>query len=119
MLESVVDMLKVGKLYSCSEYNLLLYPDKAAGRQACRHADAVAFSRSSAVARTTGSITAAVDAGYWSTKLDKSVSYCNPLTPLLVLNADNRYAEVLVGDKVVWIINEDWLELKEIVDEAV
>jgi len=114
VLESGLDMLKVGKLYSCSEYNLLLYPDKAAAR----HADAVAFSCSSAVARTTGSITAAVDAGYWSTKLDKSVSYCNPLTPLLVLNADNRYAEVLVGDKVVWIINEDWLELKEIVDEA-
>lgn len=118
MLESVVDMLKVGKLYSCSEYNLLLYPDKAAARQATRQADAVAFSRSSAVARTTGTL-AAVDAGYWSTKLDKSVSYCNPLTPLLVLNPDNRYAEVLVGDKVVWIINEDWLELKEIVDEAV
>jgi len=114
VLESVVDMLKVGKLYSCSEYNLLLYPDKAAAR----HADDVAFSFSSAVARTTGS-DAAVDAGYWSTKLDKSVSYCNPLTPLLVLNADNRYAEVLVGDKVVWIINEYWLELKEIVDEAV
>jgi hypothetical protein len=106
-------MLKVGKLYSCSEYNLLLYPDKAAARQA----DAVAFSCSSAVART--SILVAVDAGYWSTKLDKSVSYCNPLTPLLVLNADNRYAEVLVGDKVVWIINEDWLNIKEIVDEAV
>jgi hypothetical protein len=114
VLESVVDMLKVGKLYSCSEYNLLLYPDKAAAR----HADDVAFSFSSAVARTTGPL-AAVDAGYWSTKLDKSVSYCNPLTPLLVLNADNRYAEVLVGDKVVWIINEYWLELKEIVDEAV
>jgi hypothetical protein len=113
VLESVVDMLKLGKLYSCSEYNLLLYPDKAAARQA----DAVAFSFSSAVARP--SILAAVDAGYCSTKLDKSVSYCNPLTPLLVLNADNRYAEVLVGDKVVWIINEDWLELKEIVDEAV
>jgi len=112
VLESVVDMLKVGKLYSCSEYNLLLYPDKAAARQA----DAVAFSCSSAVAHTRS---AAVDAGYWSAKLDKSVSYCNPLTPLLVLNADNRYAEVLVGDKVVWIINEDWLELKEIVDEAV
>ena len=106
-------MLKVGKLYSCSEYNLLLYPDKAAARQA----EAVAFSCSSAVALAPGG--AAVDAGYWSTKLDKPVSYCNPLTPLLVLNADNRYAEVLVGDKVVWIINEDWLELKEIVDEAV
>ena len=115
MLESVVDMLKVGKLYSCSEYYLLLYPDKAAAR----HADDSAFSCSSAAARWPGSTTAAVDAGYWSAKLDKSVSYCNPLTPLLVLNADNRYAEVLVGDKVVWIINEDWLELKEIVDEAV
>lgn len=110
-------MLRVGKLYSCSEYNLLLYPDKAAASKA----RLLAFSCSSAarppsVARTTGSITAAVDAGYWSTKLDKSVSYCDPLTPLLVVNADNHYAEVLVGDKVVWIVNEDWLELKEIVD---
>jgi hypothetical protein len=107
-------MLKIGKLYSCSEYNLLLYPDKATASKA----RLLTFSCSSAVARTTGSITAAVDAGYWSTKLNKSVSYCNPLTPLLIVNADNHYAEVLVGDKVVWIVNEDWLELKEIVDEA-
>ena len=104
-------MLKVGKLYSCSEHFLMLYPDKETASSAA--ADELRHHPAAAAAAVPAS------AAYWSKKFDKPVSYCNPKTPLLVLNADNRYAEVLVGDKVVWIINEDWLELKEIVDEAV
>jgi hypothetical protein len=89
-----------------------LYPDKdtaaaavPAAAAAERPAAAVPVAHPEAVPAT---------AAYWSKKFDKPVSYCNPLTPLLVLNADNHYTEVLVGDKVVWIINKDWLELKKI-----
>ena len=92
-------MLKVGKLYSCSKYFLTLYPDKetAAEKAAWQFAP---------------------DAAYRSKLFGKHVSYCDPKTPLLVLSVKEKYIEVLAGDKVGWIINEDWLELKEIVDEA-
>jgi len=98
-------MLEVGKLYSCSEYFIMLYPDKETARTSfgaaerdLRYADA--------------------DAAYWTRELGKPVSYCNPLTPLLVLSVNEKYVEVLAEDKRGWIINEDWLELKEIVNEA-
>jgi hypothetical protein len=94
-------MLEVGKLYSCSEYFLLLYPDKdtarrhfGAAERDIRYADA--------------------NAAYWTRELGKPVSYCNPLAPLLVLSVNEKYVEVLAGDKRGWIINIDWLELKEI-----
>ena len=97
-------MLEVGKLYSCSEYFLLLFPDKETADM-----DTAGGGAASAGART---------AAYWSKKFDKPVSYCNPQTPLLVLSVKEQYIEVLAGDKKGWIINMDWLELKEIVDEA-
>ena len=100
-------MLEVGKLYSCSEYFLLLFPDKDTAAAVGAHAAAIAATTSAELA-----------AAYWSKKLDKPVSYCDPKTPLLVLSVKEQYIEVLAGDKVGLIINEDWLELKEIVDEA-
>lgn len=93
-------MLKVGKLYLCKEYFLLFYPD----RETAIGAAAIA--------------TATASAAYWSRKLRKPVSHCNPETPLLVLNTDNEYAEVLAGDKRGWIVNEDWIHIKEIIDDA-
>ena len=97
-------MIEVGKLYSCSEYFLMLYPDKetAAGIGA---------------AFATSSTRAAAIALYWS-EFDKPVIYCNPETPLLILSADKEYVEVLVGDKRGWIIYQDWLKIKEITDAA-
>jgi len=102
--------LEVGKLYSCSEYLLLLFPDKDTAATA-------------AEADTAGALTNAADPGdaarttaYWNRKLQnqKPVSYCNPLTPLLVLSVNEKYVEVLAGDKKGWIINQGWLEIKEI-----
>ena len=98
-------MLEVGKLYRCSEYFLLLFPDK----------DTV---RTSFGAAERDLRYAALDAAYWTRALGKPVSYCYPKTPLLVLSVDKKYVEVLAGDRKGWIINEDWLELKEIVDAA-
>ena len=62
-------------------------------------------------------VTADEAAAYWSKRLKKPVSYCNPETPLLVLNTKGEYIEVLAGDHKGWIINEDWLDIKEISDE--
>ena len=108
-------MLEVGKLYSCSEYFLLLYPDKdtASSAAAAERGPPDAAIIEAAPARIAGAAVA-----YWSKKFGKSVSYCNPKTPLLVLAVEEKYVEVLAEDKRGWIINEDWLELKEIVNEA-
>ena len=91
-------MLEVGKLYSCSGYFLLLFPDKEAVDEGVHVHAATAY----------------VAAAYWSKKFDKPVNYCNPLTPLLVLSVKEEYIQVLAGDKVGWIINMDWLEIKDI-----
>lgn len=94
-------MLQVGKLYSCFEYFLLLFPcQETAGLP-----DWFAVSDPH---------DAAVEAAYWTRELGKSVSYCNPQTSLLVLSVEEKYIEVLAGDRKGWIIVEDWLELKEI-----
>ena len=96
-------MLEVGKLYRCSEYFLSLFPNKETA--------------ATAHAATTAGGTAEADAtcAYWTRKLGKPVSFCDPETPLLVLSIKEEYIEVLAGDKVGWIINEDWLNIKEIV----
>ena len=112
--------LEVGKLYSCSGYYLMLYPDKetATTPDAPISYVAVAVRRKRAVPLAT----VAMSAASWSKTFDKPVSYCNTETPLLVLSADKdadkEYVEVLVGDKRGWIIYQDWLKIKEITDDA-
>jgi len=101
--------LEVGKLYSCSEYFLLLFPDKDT-------ADAAVAALWQCT--TPGPDASPIGAAYWTRelarKLGKPVSYCNPETPLLVLSVKEQYIEVLAGDKKGWIINMDWLEIKDI-----
>ena len=102
-------MLEVGKLYSCSAYFLLLYPDK----------ETAALSTAPGVlAIGVPAAAAARSASAWSNQFDKPVSYCNPETPFIVLSTDKKYVEVLAGDRKVWIINDDWLKIKEITDAA-
>ena len=99
-------MFKVGKLYLCEEYFLLLYPDQE---------DAAAAAHYHAAARTS----AAVQSTYWTRKLGKPVLYVKKNIPLLILNNREKYVEVLAGDRKGWIIYQDWLELKEISNENI
>ena len=95
--------LEIGKLYSCSKYFLLLYPDKETAAEAGLGGTAdVARAEHVAVA------------DYWTKKLGKPVNYCNPETPLLVLTVEEKYVEILAGDKVGWAICQRWLDIKEI-----
>jgi len=101
-------MLEVGKIYTCKQYSLLLYPDQEA-------ADAVEATGHLVI--LTAELAAALPAtaaAYLSKQIGKPVSYCDPETPLLVLNIENDHVEVLAGDKRGWIINQDWLEIEEI-----
>jgi hypothetical protein len=94
-------MLEIGKLYSCEEYYLLLYPDK----------DTASDSFARVVA---GAKSAPADAAYLTSGLRKPVSYLEKSSPLLVLNTEEKFVEVLVGDRKGWIILKDWLNIKEI-----
>lgn len=109
-------MLEVGKLYVCEQYHLLLYPDKKTAAAAAGALGVVRAQDAQLAAHTARHV--AVGAAYWSKKFDKPVNYCNPPTLLLVLSVKEKYVEVLAGDQKGWIINEDWLEIKEIVHEA-
>ena len=96
-------MLEVGKLYSCSGYFLILFPDKETAAAAATASAAAAVPAAAAL----------LDAA-WNRKHGKSVSYSDPKTPLLVLSVKEEYVEVLVGDKRGWIIYRDWLNIGEI-----
>ncbi len=100
--------LKVGKLYSCSEYYLMLYPDEITAR-------AADFATSPA--------RAAALAAYWSEEFGKPVSYININEPFLVLCTTRMQTEVLVEDKRGWIQighypGDNRWDIKEIVYEA-
>ena len=90
-------MLEIGKLYCCEDYYLMLYPDKTTADAGA----AAAHARPSSAA-------------YWSRELSKPVYCVEKNIPLLILNSKGKYIEVLAGDKKGWIINEDFLYLKEI-----
>jgi hypothetical protein len=100
-------MLEVGKLYPCSEYFIMLYPDKESA--AAVPAAAAAAAAVPAAGAAAGAAVPA--AAYWNRKLGKPV---NSQTPLLVLSVNEKYVEVLAGDKKGWIINMDWLNIKEL-----
>lgn len=100
--------LEVGKLYSCSGYYLMLYPDK----------QTAASPVSEAVPAAAPASVVAGSASYWSKQFDKPVSYCDPKTPFIVLYTDKKYVEVLAGDCKGWIIFKDWLKIKELISKA-
>ena len=105
-------MFKIGKLYRCSVYFLSLFPDKETAATAVPAAAVTATY--AAAAATAEPATAAAYASAWTRELGKPIGYCDPKTPLLVLSVKEQYIEVLAGDKVGWIIYQDWLNIKEI-----
>lgn len=96
--------LEVGKLYSC-EYYILLFPDKETVVAALGIDPGWGTERS-----------VSEEARWWSRELGKGkpVSYVKVNLPLLVLNIEDRYVQILVGDRKGWFIFKAWLELKEI-----
>lgn len=101
-------MFKIGKLYRCSVYFLSLFPDKETAADAGQADIAVGTARHGAAV-----------AAYWTRKLGKSVIYADKNIPLLVLNTEGEYVEVLAGDRKGWIIFNDYLNIKEIDYESI
>lgn len=99
-------ILEVGKLYVCEKFHLMFYPDPdTAGAAAC--------SDQPSSADPLGGLPFAL-AAFWSKRFGKPVLFLDKNIPLLVLKAEEKFYEVLAGDKKGWIICEDWLEIKEI-----
>jgi hypothetical protein len=82
----------------------MLYPDKEGAIAAADH-----FATVHHAASTTA---------YWTRKLGKLILYVEKNVPLLVLTVEEKYVEVLAGDRKGWIVYRDWLDIEEIVDEA-
>ena len=100
-------MLEIGKLYSCEKYYLLFYP----------YLNTATVAAALAADDTAGSVAAAARQGaaaYWTRRLGKPVSYLEKSTPILVLNMEKNFVEVLGGDRKGWIIIKDFLNIKEI-----
>jgi hypothetical protein len=100
-----MDMLKIGKLYICEEFFLMLYPDK----DTAAHSDPPV----SVIAAPP----AAVDrrAAYWTRQFGKPVSYLEKSSPILVLGIEENFVEVLGGERKGWIIYNDFVKIREIV----
>jgi len=89
-------MLEVDKLYLCEDWYLFLYPDLVS-------------------AATVALVSLALADAYYSKKFGKSVSFIDKAVVFLVLNnVEDKYYEVLAGDKKGWIISRDWLNIKEV-----
>ena len=95
-------MFELGKLYSCSKYFLLLYPDRETA-EGFYHA-----------AGSGCTFDPTPLAAYWSSEFGKPVIYADKNIPLLVLNTEGVYVEVLAGDRKGWILHKYFLNIKEI-----
>ena len=104
------NILKVDKLYFCEDQYLFLYPDQNSAEA------------SDAILPVDGRFCAAVataiagrEAAYYSKKFGKSISFIDKAVVLLILNnVEDKYYEVLAGDKKGWILYRDWLNIKEV-----
>jgi len=118
-----------GKLYKCSDHLLMIYPTRenaVAGNSVAplwgygTTVAAVVAARPTAVvaAHRTELTTAAWAAIYWSKKLGCSVSYSEPNEIFIFLKKEiieeQKYINVLFGDKQGWIICKNWLRFERV-----
>lgn len=99
-------MLEVDKLYLCEDWYLFLYPDQKT---------ALILSAEVAAPHNAGRLDANTCVAYYSKKYGKSLSFIDKTVVFLVMNnMENKYYEVLAGDKKGWIIYKDRLNIKEV-----
>jgi hypothetical protein len=58
--------------------------------------------------------TAKTTAQYWANKFKCKVWATRPNVPFLILDKRDKYWNVLIGDRIGWIIMRPWLTVKEI-----
>jgi len=90
------------KLYKCSDhYILMIYPTRENAMVAALAVGAVAQA-----------------ASYWSDYLECTVRYSEPNEIFIFIKEEiieeQKYLNVLFGDKQGWIIYEDWLRIERV-----
>lgn len=114
--------LDVSKLYVCTSHNLIVYETENFAhyaietRKAVFSKDPSKFARDrmrDAVAREDFP-TAITTAQYWANKFKCKIWAIKPNVPFLILDKRDKYWNILVGDKIGWIIMRPWLTMKEI-----
>jgi hypothetical protein len=79
-----------GKLYTCTNHNLLIHESEAHARN---HARTVLYS---------------------ADKLKCKVQTCHLNTPFIVLDSNGEYIRILFGESVGWIIAKSWITFEQI-----
>ena len=57
---------------------------------------------------------AVAQAAYWQFRFGKPVSYVTPKTPILILNSEENFHQVLIEDRMGWIIYHSWIGFEEL-----
>jgi hypothetical protein len=90
-------MTEVGKLYKSTDIYILCFPDEASiSRATSLKNQSIGFVRSEKNAIETSR--------YWSYFFRAQVSFISPDEPFLILREDDRFIEILRGDKKGWIL---------------
>jgi len=101
--------------YACEKYYLLIYETKkiAAWAKATPSPCSAWTAAEVAVAAETAVVAVvAVAAEYWSKRLNSRVLFSNPGEPIFLIKKEDKYWNVIIGEKIGWIIADDWLGLK-------
>jgi hypothetical protein len=91
--------------FVCKDYFLLFYETR-------EDALAATAADSGRCGSTSWSRAAAAEANYWSKELNSRVTFSNPGEPIFVIRKDEEYWNVIIGERIGWIIVKDWLEIK-------
>lgn len=97
-------------VYSCKDYNVILYPDR---ETAARSTD-IKLNNALSYARVGVEYNAVVWAEFWSRRLEKPIDFCCSGGFFVALQTADKYVPVLTENKIRWVISEKWLSLKEI-----
>ena len=55
---------------------------------------------------------------YWSKELKTKITHSNLNEPIFVIGKEGKFWNVIIGERIGWIIAEDWLELKPLERET-
>ena len=87
--------LEIGKIYTCEKY-LLLYPTRSM---------AISYMASAGSSRGL--------AAWWATGIDSHIVHCEANRVFVVLEVYMDRAKILIDEMNGWIINADWIIIKE------
>ncbi len=108
---------KLGKLYRCPEYFLMIYPTKETARVSAHQAEVVGSEKPVSLGKRAEREVVRYWARSWSIALDRQIYYSEPNEVFMFLKKDGIYLNVLFGEKVGWIVYGDWLNVAEAQNE--